>query len=95
MSIITVDRDPDYAPCCFLICKVTGQAGSFDWNTRDENSTVLVQTDYDWPGLARNFGWTGVDTDIELAGEYLDRIAANMHSNIRFIDDPGYFTEED
>ena len=90
MSIITVDRDPDYAPCCFLICKVTGKPGSYDWNTRDDANTVLVQTDYDWPGLARNFGWTGADTDIELAGEYLDEICG-----FGFITDPGYFPEGD
>ena len=56
--LITVDRDPEYAPCAYLVCKVTGPKGRRDWNTRDESATVLIQTDYDWPGLASSFGWS-------------------------------------
>jgi len=38
------------APCGFLIVR-TG------CNSSDEADTVLVQTDYDYPGVAQNMGW--------------------------------------
>lgn len=40
----------------YLICRCTGP--QTDWDERDEANTVLVQTDWDFPGLAHAFGWT-------------------------------------
>ena len=79
---IAVDRDPGYAPCCYLVCRVDSRG---NWDTRDEANTVLVQTDWDWPGVARTFGWDGDDGDITDAGAFLDDHLGEI------VDDPGYF----
>jgi hypothetical protein len=58
-TLIAVERDPDYAPCSYVICRVKNpeaEEGQYDWDTRDEESTRLVQTDWDYPSLARDFG---------------------------------------
>lgn len=85
---IILDTDSTYAPCCYLLCLLDV---SGDWDTRDESRTVLVQSDWDWPGIASTFGWTGDQDDPESiadAGEYLDSIAGDPgHA----VDDPGYF----
>ncbi len=96
-ALIAVDTDPSYAPCSYLICRVIDG----DWNTRDEENTVLVQTDWDLPGLASSFGWVPCEcgaTDgtidcshktatemISEAAEFLDEIQGQI------IPDPGYF----
>lgn len=106
MTQITVDRDPGYAPCSYLICRVHGEPGHYDWSTRDEGNTVLVQTDWDYPGIASNFGFVPCDcgaTDgtvdcehktagemISAAAEFLDDLC-NSADNSRYVDDPGYF----
>lgn len=59
-TLIALDRDPSYAPCSLFICRVTNPEageGKYDWNTRDERNTVLVQTDQDHPSIAESFGW--------------------------------------
>ena len=48
---------------------------------------ILVAFDWDWPGVARTFGWSGDDDEIIAAGEYLD-----AHDGAT-ADDPGYFEE--
>lgn len=104
MSIITVDEDQQYAPCCYLICRVHGKPGSYDWDTRDEDNTVLVQTDFDWPGLASTFGWCPcecgetdgtVDCPHKTASEMIDsaRQWLDDHLGQIFVEDPGYFTD--
>tara|TARA_B100000614_G_C14562911_1_gene497832 strand:+ start:5922 stop:6173 length:252 start_codon:yes stop_codon:yes gene_type:complete len=80
---ITIDTDESYAPGCFLLCQVDD---SDNWDTRDESRTILVQRDTDFPAMARNFGWTGEDSDIEQAVDYLHDTACG-----EIIDDPGYF----
>lgn len=42
---ITLEANPPDAPCCVKIIAEDG---------RD----LLVQTDWDWPGIARTFGWS-------------------------------------
>lgn len=86
-GMIALERDPGYAPCCYLICRLVGEPGSLDWDTRDEENTVLIQTDWDWPGVARTFGWDGDDDDVSGAGDYLDDVAGAFV----VVDDPGYF----
>ena len=59
-TLIAVDTDQAYAPGCYLICKVKNPEageGHYNWDTRDEAATRLVQMDTDFPGLARDFGW--------------------------------------
>lgn len=88
--LIAVDRDAEYAPCSFLICRVKNPdagPGHYDWDTRDEGNTVLIQTDWDRPGVARTFGWSGDDADIEGATEYLDDCVENG----KVVEDQGYF----
>lgn len=42
---ITLDSNPSDAPCCL---KITAENGQY----------LLVQTDWDWPGIASTFGWS-------------------------------------
>lgn len=42
---ITLEANPSDAPCCIKIVAEDG---------RD----ILVQTDWDWPGVASTFGWS-------------------------------------
>lgn len=42
---ITLDANPDDAPCCLKLVAEDGRE-------------VLVQADYDWPGVALSFGWS-------------------------------------
>lgn len=94
---VVIDRDRTYAPGCYLICQVRDDG---TWDTRDEPTTVLCQSDWDRPMLARDLGWrpccdvTDGTVDcphktasemIAEAGEYLDE-----HLGEPF-DDPGYF----
>jgi len=101
--MITVDRDPTYAPCCYLICRVTGRRGAYDWNTRDETNTVLVQTDWDYPGVASSFGWVpcrrgcGTDGTVDCAHHTASKMIQSAGAYLdkiagrKFIEDPGYF----
>lgn len=45
---ITLDSNPEDAPCCLKIVAEDG---------RD----LLVQTDWEWPGVASSFGWSVAD----------------------------------
>ena len=96
--IITVDTNSNYAPGCYLICRCTGQKGHYDWCTTDENNTVLIQSDYEFIGLAELFGCTinyyniNFDKQIAQAIKYLDRLI-NGVSDKRFIVDEYYFVE--
>jgi hypothetical protein len=49
---ITVDHSVSYAPCCLILCKVT----KGEWDRYGED-TILVQTDWEYPAYARDFGW--------------------------------------
>jgi len=55
-----------------------------------ERQTQLIQSDWDFPGVARTFGWAGNDGNVDGAREYLDLIAEDHHE----VEDPGYFPEE-
>ena len=61
--MIAVDSAPESASGCYLICRArTTPNGDYTWDTRDEKNTVLVQTDADIPGVAREFGWLPTPT---------------------------------
>lgn len=67
---------------------ITLESGSFGWDyviAHDDGREVLIQSDWDYPGTARTFGWDGDDADLEGAAEFLDdNIGAS-------VEDPGYF----
>lgn len=53
-------RDPTYAPCSFLIIKVDENNHALPYRgAANEANSVLIQTDWDHPGVARTFGFTG------------------------------------
>ncbi len=85
---ITVDRDPQFAPCCLIVCQVNPYDHSY--STRDESRTVLIQSDWQWPALARAFGWreppeADESQQVQEAGQFLNECLG------RIVDDPGYF----
>lgn len=98
MTKIAVATDAQYAPCSYLICRVLNpdaEPGQYDWTLYNEEHTVLVQTDYDFPGLARTFGWNPCkgcdrecagDTDgtVECASRRVDDMIAEARA---FLDD--------
>lgn len=49
----TIHFDPNYAPCGFLIVR-----DNADPYSDDPKDTVLIQTDWDYPGVASKMGWT-------------------------------------
>ena len=83
--------------------QITLEAGDFGTYLllADDGCDILIQTDWDYPGVASTFGWCPCDcgeTDgtvdcphrtasdmISEAGEYLDDHIGNT------VDDPGYF----
>ena len=92
--LIAVARDEGFAPGCFILCRVKTLAagpGKYDWDERDEENTRLIQTDWDFPGVARAFGWTGEDSDTQGAREYLDQCVEDA----KVAEDPGYFETEE
>ena len=67
---------------------ITLESGSFGWDyvlADDNGDTILIQSDWDYPGLAQTFGWDGAEDDIEGAQEYLDNAIGSS------VEDPGYF----
>jgi len=67
---------------------ITLQLGQFGWDylvVADDGRDLLVQNDYDYPGLATTFGWSGDAEDIAAAQEYLD------NHLFESVEDPGYF----
>lgn len=81
--------------------KIRLESGDFGWDfllVADNGESLLIQSDWDYPGIASTFGWNPFDsglTDwtkeasdmINEAFEYLTEIA---DSEIE-VDDPGYF----
>jgi hypothetical protein len=87
MAKITLERGEKYAPGCFFICRVIDGR----WSKYDDKNTVLVQTDWDFPSLAKDFGYDGPDDrPTEAVYDFLDGIAGTGTT----IDDPGYFNKE-
>ena len=92
--LIAVARDEDYAPGCFILCRVRNPEagpGHYDWDERDEENTRLIDRDWDFPGLARVFGWEGEDSDVDGAREYLYECVENA----KVAEDSGFFAEEE
>jgi hypothetical protein len=82
---------PDNAPCC--IAEIV--------NCDDESQTVLIQTDWDWPGVASSFGWSPctygctdgtVDCPHKTASQMIAEAGAYIEEHYGdTVDDPGYF----
>ena len=51
---IAIDRDPGYAPCSYLLCGVDDEG---DYSTRDDDSTILFDSDWSFPSLAGLYGY--------------------------------------
>ena len=69
---------------------ITLESGAFGWDyliVNDRGESILIQSDYDYPGVATTFGWAGPDDDISGAAEYLDD---NVGASV---EDPGYFND--
>ena len=88
---ITLDANPEGAPCAMLL-------------TAEDGREVLVQTDFDYPGVASNLGWSpchdGTDGTVtcrecgRTAGEMIASAAEFLrdHDGEEF-EDPGYFED--
>lgn len=90
-----VEFESRYAPCAFLIV----QDGA---SIYDESKTVLVQTDYDHPGIASRMGWSPcgcgatdgtVDCDHKTAVEMIAEASQHIsdHAGETFADLADYF----
>ena len=78
-----VDTDQAHAPGCFLLCLVDEKG---KYCTRDERRTRLIQSDWDRPSIAVDFGWIGDPANIAAATAFLD-----AHRGNTIVNDPGYF----
>lgn len=87
--------EPDNAPGC--IAEIV--------NCDNEDETVLIQTDWDFPGVATTFGWVPCDkcreTDgtVDCAHKTASQMIAEAGEFISdhygdTVDDPGYFNQE-
>jgi hypothetical protein len=87
--------EPDNAPCC--IAEIV--------NCDNESETLLIQTDWDWPGVASTFGWRACrkcsDTDgtVDCAHKTASRMIQEAGKFIeshygKRVSDPGYFGGE-
>lgn len=83
---ITIEPGGRYAPCCYLVCQVING----DWNKQNERTTILVQTDLDYIGLADTFGmpWREETENqrFQRATDYLNQIAGTG----LIVQNPGY-----
>jgi hypothetical protein len=64
-----------------------GRCGTYLIVNCDSGCDILVQTDWDFPGIASTFGWGGDCQDIAGAVEYLDEHIGDE------VEDPGYFLD--
>ena len=82
MATIKLMRDPGFAPNAFMLVRQRAD-GSF--STRDEANAIPVETERDWPSLARAFGANFAPQQIAEAETWLlENVGACTP-------DPGYF----
>ena len=89
-----VTTDQSYAPGCFIIVKEGG-------DIYNEEDTVLVQTDWDYPGVAANLGYVPCacrETDGTIpckhktVGQMIEEAAGWLTNHEgELFEDPGYF----
>ena len=100
-----IERDPAYAPCGYLLCKVDLQG---QWSTRDEASTTLFDVDWDFPSLAGLVGYVPCEngctdgtitcectrkTATNLISEAMDMLDANLGMPFESVTAEDYFAE--
>lgn len=99
MTKIALFHEPFYAPGCYIIAR---QLGDGTYNPYSEDDTILVQTDTDFPGVARTFGAEVEDDAVDRARAALDAMSydARFTRLTRFtqdaaleVEDPGYFPQ--
>ena len=76
---IALFREPVYAPCSYIVARQT-PAGDYD--PYDENYTVLIDLDFDFPSLAQAFGCDVKDDDIDAARRALDTISNDFRFTV-------------
>ena len=89
------------APSCFILCQVDENG---EWDTWDPKRTVLIQSDWDFPGIASNLGYVPcecgttdgtVSCDHKTVGQMIEEANDFICSHLgQPFDDPGYFSEE-
>lgn len=84
MVKIMLQLDASYGPGCFITAR---QLPDGRCDLRDEANTVLIQSDWDFPGVARTFGASFEDGQIAEAAKWL---AENIGAEA---EDPEYFDE--
>lgn len=76
---------------------ITLESGQFGWDyliVADDGRDILVQSDWDYPGVARTFGWSWEGDDADYSGE-IAAAAEYLDDNIgATAEDPGYFGED-
>jgi len=86
---ITIEKSPN-APCCFLIQQV------------GTNKSILIQSDWDCPGIAQLFGWVPcsicdytdgtIDCEHKKASDMIAEAKEVILENLSVeTEDPGYF----
>jgi len=68
-----------------------GDFGTYEISNDQNDKTILIQSDYEFPSVAQTFGWDGEHDDIDGAITFLDELAGSGES----VEDPGYFDLED
>jgi hypothetical protein len=104
MTYVVAVREPTFAPCGFLVCKADAQ-GNHDPYGSD---TILIQSDWDFAGVASNWGWKPCQCDhsstdgtvpCEGCGKSVGDMLADAFDFLvehgdEPITDPGYFLED-
>jgi hypothetical protein len=77
--------------------------GGYIISNDEDDRTILIQTDWDYPGVASAFGWTPckecrftdgtVDCAHQTAHEMIANAAEYLDDYPDAVDDPGYFDE--
>ena len=100
---VVLDSDDKYAPSSYILCLVNEHG---NWDMYDDDITKLFQTDWSFPGLAREFGFTPCHDDAEpfmdipcpecdrsadqLVEDVWDYLDKMVGEQVK-IEDPGYF----
>jgi len=90
---VTIEVDQQYAPCGYLVVER-------GYTTRDDEHTILIQSDWDYPSLASNLGYVAcecgatdgtIDCQHKTASEMIEDAIDFLDDNLGVeFDDPGY-----
>ncbi len=101
---IALERDSKYAPCGYIVCLVDDD-GHWDMYSDDTSKTILVDSDWGFPGLASTFGWSPccgagqTDGTVDClscgakTGDLISSAADFLDDHLgTIVEDPGYFS---